>query len=83
MNKPIDPLLQPAEAFADYLADTPPASMPAEAMPPTPARASASAGRTNRRTCTWPARRPTSTTSPSSPARCMRRSACRRSRTAG
>ena len=30
-----------------------------------PARASASAGRTSRRTCTWPARRPTSTTCPS------------------
>ena len=40
-------------------------------------------GRTNRRTCTSPARRPTSTTCPSSPARCTRRSACRRWRTAG
>ena len=39
--------------------------------------------RTNRRTCTWPARRPTSTTSPSWPARCTPRSACRRWRMAG
>ena len=39
--------------------------------------------RTSRRTCTSPARRPTSTTCPSSPARCTRRSACRRWRTAG
>ena len=35
------------------------------------------------RTCTWPARRPTPTTCPNSPARCTRRSACRRWRTAG
>ena len=37
--------------------------------------------RTSPRTCTWPARRPTSTTCPSSPARCTPRSACRRWRT--
>ena len=46
------------------------------------ARASASAGRTSRRICTSPARRRTPTTSPSSPAPCTPRSACRRSRTA-
>ena len=40
------------------------------------------AARTSRRTCTSPAARPTSTTCPSSPARCTPRSACRRSRTA-
>jgi xanthine dehydrogenase small subunit len=41
------------------------------------ATASASAGRTSRRTCTSPAPRPTSTTCPNSPARCTPRSACR------
>ena len=46
------------------------------------ARASASRCRTSRRTCTSPAPRPTSTTCPSSPARCTPRSACRRWRTA-
>ena len=44
--------------------------------------ASARRCRTSRRTCTSPAPRPTSTTCPSSPARCTRRSASRRSRTA-
>ena len=39
---------------------------------------SAATMRTNRRTCTWPAAPPTSTTCPNWPARCMRRWACRR-----
>ena len=43
---------------------------------------SASPARTNPPTCTSPAARPTSTTSLSSPARCTRRSASRRPRTA-
>jgi hypothetical protein len=39
---------------------------------PAPRRRSASACRTSRRTCTWPAKPPTSTTCPNSPARCTR-----------
>ena len=55
--------------------------VPRASRPPAPASASPRC-RTSRRTCTSPAQRPTSTTCPSSPARCTRRSACRRSRTA-
>ena len=45
------------------------------------ARVGMSRCRTNRRTCTSAARAPTPTTCPSSPARCTRRSVCRRTRT--
>ena len=72
MNKPDVEPAAPARAAAPT---------PRAAQPPAPRRHQPR--RTNRRTCTWPARRPTSTTCPSSPARCTPRSACRRWRTAG